>query len=166
MRDAETYEREIRPLLGRAAGYAHSLLGNRADAQDAVQQAALRAWERIGQYDATRPFGGWWFAILRNCCFDQLRARRSARTGSLEGIDVPDPGGHQEHQDALLDDSLEAALRNLTPAHQEILRLRYFGELAYEDLAVVLAIPKGTVMSRLHLARKALAAQMRKELDP
>jgi RNA polymerase sigma-70 factor (ECF subfamily) len=49
----------------------------------------------------------------------------------------------------------------LSTAHQEILRLRYHGELDYDELATVLAIPKGTVMSRLHHARKALAERMR-----
>lgn len=165
MRDASAYERELRPLLGRAAGYAHSLLGNRHDAQDAVQQAALRAWERIGQYDSARPFRGWWFAILRNCCLDLLRASKSARTDTLEGIDPPDTRAPDdvEWNDA---EHLQAALRNVSPAHQEILQLRYFGDLSYDDLATALAIPKGTVMSRLHLARKALAAQMRKEHTP
>ena len=163
MQDVAAYERELRPLLGRAGGYARALLGNRADAEDAVQQAALRAWERIGQYDVARPFRGWWFAILRNCCLDLLRARRSARTDSLDGIDPPDPGAQEQDESALDDHNLETSLRRLTPAHQQILQLRYFGELSYDDLAMALAIPKGTVMSRLHLARKALAAQMRKE---
>ena len=164
MRDAPTYERELRPLLGRAGGYARSLLGNRHDAQDDVQQAALRAWEHIGQYDTARPFRGWWFAILRNCCLDMLRARKSARTDNLDGIDPPDTREQEEPEWS--SNSLEAALRNVSPAHQEILQLKYFGDLSYDDLAVALAIPKGTVMSRLHLARKALAAQMRKEQTP
>jgi len=164
VRDVSTYERELKPLLGRAGGYARSLLGNRHDAQDAVQQAALRAWEHIGQYDTARPFRGWWFAILRNCCLDMLRARKSARTDNLDGIDPPDTRGQEEPE--WNENSLEAALRQVSPAHQEILQLKYFGDLSYDDLAVALAIPKGTVMSRLHLARKALAAQMRKEQTP
>lgn len=164
MLDVAAYERELRPLLGRAAGYARALLANRHDAEDAVQQTALRAWERIEQYDAGRPFRGWWFAILRNCCLDMLRARRTARTDSLEGIDLPDA---RDQGDVPPDTaSLEAALRAVSPAHREILQLRYFGELSYDDLAIALAIPKGTVMSRLHLARKALAAQMRDEENP
>lgn len=164
MRDAATYERELRPLLTRGAAYARSLLGNRQDAQDAVQQAALRAWERISQYDAARPFRGWWFAILRNCCLDLLRARKSARTDSLDGIDVPDVHGQPDLERPA--DHLDAALRRVSPAHREILRLRYFGELSYDDLAIALSIPKGTVMSRLHLARKALAAQVREGETP
>lgn len=159
MLDARRYAAELRPLLGRAGGYARSLLGNRHDAEDAVQQAALRAWEKIGQYDAARPFGGWWFAILRNCCLDVLRGRRSSRTGNLEVVDIPDTRETESFDWS----SLGAGLGKVSAAHREILQLRYFGDLSYEELAEALAIPRGTVMSRLHLARKALAVQLGEE---
>jgi RNA polymerase sigma-70 factor (ECF subfamily) len=159
MIDRLAYGRELASLLGEAAAYARSFLGNRPDAEDAVQQAALQAWHRIEQYDTTRPFKGWWFAILRNCCFDLLRQRRTATTRGIDGIDPPDTRATE-----VFDwERLDAGLRNLSPAHQEILRLRYYGGLSYEALAETLGIPKGTVMSRLHLARKALAEQLRSE---
>ena len=159
MFDRVAYGRELEPLLRQAAAYAYSHLGNRSDAEDAVQQAALQAWTRIEQYDTTRPFKGWWFAILRNCCFDILRQRRAARSDSLEGVDPPDT----RTTEAFDWECLEAGLRRLSPTHQAILRLKYYGGLSYEALAEALSIPKGTVMSRLHLARKALAEQLRKE---
>ncbi len=159
MRDASDYARALTPLLPRAAGYARALLGNRHDAEDAVQQSALRGWERLRQYDATRPFAGWWFAILRNGCLDMLRARKASRTASLDGIDPPDT--REAEQTGWTE--LEAGLGRISPHHREILQLKYFGALSYEELAEVLAIPRGTVMSRLHLARKALAAQVREE---
>lgn len=159
MLDARAYERELRPLLGQAAAYARSLLRNRDDAEDAVQQAALRAWERIGRYDRARPFKGWWFAVLRNCCFDMLRRRRQAPASSIDGVDLP----ASETPDAFEWERMDASLRLLSEAHQEILRLKYFGELSYDELAETLGIPKGTVMSRLHLARKALAGLLGEE---
>ncbi len=153
------YDRELRPLLGQAAAYARALLKNRDDAEDMVQQAALRGWERIGQYDEARPFKGWWFAILRNCCFDVMRHRTKNRADSLGGVDPAD-----DREAGPLDwESLEAGLARLTPAHREILRLKYYGALSYVDLAEALGIPKGTVMSRLHLARTALAAHLLEE---
>ena len=159
MFDRLVYGRELTALLGEAAAYAHSRLGSRHDAEDAVQQAALQAWNRIEQYDTRRPFKGWWFAILRNCCVDILRQRRAARTDGLDGIDPPDTrtAGAFDWQ------RLDAALGRLSSAHQEILRLRYYGGLSYEALAETLGIPKGTVMSRLHLARKALAEHLHTE---
>lgn len=153
------YNRELAPLLGPAAAYARSLLRNRHDAEDAVQQAALRGLERIGTFDATRAFKGWWFAVLRNCCIDILRAIKAEKMRRLDNYAPPDanPRGVEDWE------LLSRAMEELSAVHCEILRLRYFAELSYRDLAEALAIPQGTVMSRLHLARHALAAQVRKE---
>jgi RNA polymerase sigma-70 factor (ECF subfamily) len=159
VRDIGAYERELRPLLGQAAGYALSLLRNKQDAEDAVQQAALRAWERIDQYQTSRPFKGWWFAILKNCCVDILRTRNAPDTHPLDGVDPP----AASEPDAFDWEGLERALRRLSPPHGEILRLKYYGGLSYTEIAEALDIPKGTVMSRLHLARKALARQLSEE---
>jgi RNA polymerase sigma-70 factor (ECF subfamily) len=158
--DAGAYDRALRPLLREAGGYARAMLRSRSEAEDAVQQAALKGWERIGQYDATRPFKGWWFAILRNCCLDALRRGKASRTLGLEGIDPAAPD-----QPEIFDwRRLVNGLAQLSEPHREILQLKYFGELTYDEIAEALLIPKGTVMSRLHLARKALAARIGKEL--
>jgi RNA polymerase sigma-70 factor (ECF subfamily) len=151
------YARALKPLLVQAAGYAHALLRNRADAEDAVQQAALRGLERIATFDASRPFRGWWFAFLRNCCIDILRRRPS--TEPLGDHDAAAPVPDDRSDWARLDEAIE----KLPPIHAEILRLRYFGDLSYADLVEALRIPQGTVMSRLHLARNALAASFKKE---
>ena len=156
--DSNAYARLLAPLLGPASAYARLLMRNTADAQDAVQQAALRGWERIQQYDAARPFKGWWFAILRNCCFDMLRANRSRRNEPLdESVHIPiesaDPDLH----------SLDGALARLSAAHREILCMKYFADLTYDELAEALDVPRGTIMSRLHTARKALAVQLEEE---
>jgi RNA polymerase sigma-70 factor (ECF subfamily) len=154
--DRRGYEQALRPLLTRAAGYAHAVLRHRQDAEDAVQQAALRGFERIATYQPSRPFKGWWFTILHNCCMDLLRKR-----GAQVFIDPELPQSDREEEWR----RLEAAFERLPPAQHEILRLRYFGELSYEELAETLAIPKGTVMSRLHTARKALAALVQEEVN-
>jgi RNA polymerase sigma-70 factor, ECF subfamily len=146
----------LEPLLTQAAGYARSILRNQDDAKDAVQQAALRGFERIHTFDESRPFKGWWFAILRNCCIDMMRRSRSATTQSLCGIDLPAP----PLRDTLDWEQLNAAMSRLSEDHREILRLRYFADLNYRELAESLGIPQGTVMSRLHLARKSLQAQL------
>jgi RNA polymerase sigma-70 factor (ECF subfamily) len=109
-------------------------------------------------YDTGRPFKGWWFAILRNGCMDHLRRRKAARTAPLDG-DYPAPEAEAGFDWRRLD----AGIAALPPAHQEILRLRYFGDLSYAELAEALAIPLGTVMSRLHAARKALAGLMQEQ---
>jgi RNA polymerase sigma-70 factor, ECF subfamily len=145
----------LQPLLASAAGYARSILRNRQDAEDAVQQAALRGFERVGTYDEARPFKAWWYAILRNCCIDMLRQRKfsAGETGDLDVLQA-----ESEHSGDW--EEMTIAMDKLSEDHREILRLRYFADLNYAELAAGLGIPLGTVMSRLHLARKALQVQM------
>lgn len=151
-----TYGRLLETLLEQAGGYALSILHNRSDAEDAVQQAALRGLERLDRHDPARPFKGWWFTILRNCCIDLLRARRRNAVLIQSAEPKNDCWPDQADWRALVE-----AMKRLDSQQAEILRLRYFGGLTYEELAETLEIPKGTVMSRLHYARKALACQMR-----
>lgn len=157
MDDPATFEAALRPLLRRSAAYAHSLLRCREEAQDAVQQTALKAWERRVTFDADRPFAAWWFGILRNSCLDRLRGDR--RTAEAPPLNYVHPSG-EAALDTLDRLALERSIALLSVDHREILRLRYFGDLSYDELALVLDIPKGTVMSRLHLARRALANLM------
>ena len=156
----QQYTARLEPLLPQAGAYARSILRNRHDAEDAVQQAALKAMERIGSFDSTRSFKGWWFAVLRNCCIDILRSMESQRR-TLATYDEPAEASasHDEQWQ-----QLGAAMEHLSVDHCSILKLRYFADLSYAELAEALAIPQGTVMSRLHLARRALALQIGKDL--
>ena len=145
----------VEPCLERATGYARSLLRHHADAEDAVQQAVLRGIERFATYDRARPFADWWFAVLRNCCMDLLRARPRHRP--LDGVEPVAPA---QREPPASWEALAQALERLDEDHAAILRLRYFGELSYDELSQALGIPRGTVMSRLHYARARLAALM------
>ena len=156
--DRDAFQQRVEPLLEQAAGYAYSIVGNHADAEDAVQDALWKGYRGMHGYDRHRPFKGWWFAIVRNCCLDLLRERRaSPRTVPLE------EAHHLAARTAEATEPLREALDRLTPLQREILELRYFGGCTYAELAEALAIPEGTVMSRLHAARQALAAAYRKE---
>ena len=157
MRDRSEYARLLSPLLGRATAYACSILKDGHDAEDAVQQASIRGLEGFGAFDPTRPFKGWWFAILRNCCIDMLRSTKARRTESLsEEHDLPAP----ESGSGLDWQSLADSMNRLKEDHREVLRLKYFADQSYREMAETLGIPEGTVMSRLYLARKALAAMI------
>jgi RNA polymerase sigma-70 factor (ECF subfamily) len=158
---AKAYARALEPLLPQAGGYALSILRNRHDAEDAVQTAALRGLERLTGFDDTRPFKGWWFAILRNCCIDIVRRSNRVRFTALDG-EIAAPPAAPENQDW---GRLDRAIAAISPQHREIVRLRYFAELSYREIAEALAIPTGTVMSRLYLARKALAARLQEDAE-
>ena len=156
--DRNDFKEWVQPLLEQAAGYAYSIVGNHADAEDAVQEALLKAYRGLHGYDRTRPFKGWWFAIVRNCCLDLLQQRRDKpRTLLVEEA-------HQvAARSAQAAEPLRESLALLPPLSREILELRYFGGCSYQDMAEALAIPVGTVMSRLHAARQALATVYRKD---
>lgn len=151
------YGRLIEEIIERAAAYAFSILGNRHDAEDAVQQAALRGLERLAMYDPARSFKAWWFAVLRNCCIDMLRSSRARKAVAIESA-----GLRQIAESKASDcEDLGAGLEKIASEHAEILRLRYFGNMSYRELSEAMSIPEGTVMSRLHYARKALAEEMK-----
>ena len=157
MLGADDYAQAIKRLLPQAGAYAQSYLRHRGDAEDAVQAAALRGLERIAGYDTARPFKGWWFAILRNICLDRLRSSKRTRFVVLpDNLQAP-PATEPE---APVWAGLDQAIAALSETHREIVRLRYFGDLSYAEIAQSLAIPPGTVMSRLHAARQALAAAL------
>ena len=158
MLDSERYAQSLSPLLGRAVAYARALLRSRHDAEDAVQQAAMRGLERFATFDANRSFKAWWFAIVRNCCIDMRRDPHASRSTPLD-VDPPDTATSLEEEWL----RLAAAMERVSADHREILQLKYFADQSYAEIANTLAIPKGTVMSRLYLARKALAAAMHSE---
>ncbi len=161
MAHRDQYAQLLEPLLRQAGGYARSIVRDRHMAQDAVQQAALRGLEKLHTFDDTRSFKAWWFSIVHNSCIDLLRGDRSASHLSIDDFDVDEcMGGAPQKPDW---ERLIACMAQLSMDHGEILRLKYFADMSYRELAEALTIPQGTVMSRLHLARLALAEKMREE---
>jgi RNA polymerase sigma-70 factor, ECF subfamily len=162
MTDAARFAALVAPLLERAGAYARTILRNRDDAGDAVQEAALRGLERFDTFDPALPFKAWWFAIVRNCCIDILRSAQPDHV-RLATDDASAAARTDGETDAAEWVRLNRAIDALSVNHRDILRLRYFADLSYRELAAVLDIPAGTVMSRLHLARQALANEFTKE---
>lgn len=154
------FQQRVEPLLPQSAGYAYAIVRSREDAEDAVQETAVKAYQSFGRYDPSRPFRGWWFAILRNCCRDLLRRRRSRpKMVAMENVELPPKAAvpNDPYQD------LREALDQLSETHREILQLRYFGGCSYREIAESLGIPAGTVMSRLFAARRALTGIYRED---
>jgi RNA polymerase sigma-70 factor (ECF subfamily) len=119
----------------------------------------LKGYLGIAGYDADRSFKGWWFAVLRNCCLDLLRRKKLRPSVQLKhDQELPDPKPDRHSSADLLE-----ALESVAPEHRQILELRYFGGCSYADMAAALSIPVGTVMSRLHAARQALAKVYRRD---
>ena len=149
-------QQKLAQLGGGAHALATQLLGNADDAADAVQDAFAAALSRPGSYDPSKgALKPWFMRVVRNRCLDLLRRRRP----SDESADMlPDPGaGPDEAIDSnALKTRIRSAISSLPADKREIIVLRDYMDMSYAEIADVLDIAPGTVMSRLHRARLAL----------
>jgi RNA polymerase sigma-70 factor (ECF subfamily) len=129
------------------------ILRDRLAAEDAVQEAALLAWDRRRTLRDDHAFDGWFTRILVNVCRDELRRR--ARRPRVMTID---PAADAGAGPSMPDVDLSPALSRLTPDEQGLLALRYGRELTVPEIADLLSIPAGTAKSRLHSALQHLRA--------
>lgn len=160
------FEASVLPLLPAAYNTARWLTGNRADAEDVVQEAYLRALRYFAGYrggDAR----AWLLRIVRNCARDWLAANRTGRHVPLEeGLAETAVANHDSNPEAAAQSdsvtrAIRAAVAALAPDHREVLVLREFAGLSYRDIAGIVEAPIGTVMSRLSRARDELARSVR-----
>ena len=144
------------------------MLGNEADALDAAQDALLSAVRSIARFDGRSSFGTWMYRIATNACLDELRRRRRrplvGLAGEVDGDGDSDRfghpafgGGRDPADEATARVDVDAALRQLAPEHRAALVLRDVCDLPYDEIAVVLQIPIGTVRSRIARGRASLA---------
>ncbi len=160
--DTRFYEPLVRAYEQPGLRLALGMLGNLEDARDALQNAFVKAFEALGRFDLRRPFGPWFFQILRNQCRDQLRSRKARFR--LEALDErlelkpadPETGPERLRERARAREVLWEALGRIGEEHREILILKELQGLRYGEIAVILEIPEGTVASRLYHARRAL----------
>lgn len=162
--DREALDELARQCRPKAFGFALQLLRNREDALDVTQDALVSFFDHLDRFDESRQVDPWLLSIVRNQAYDFLRRRKVRAAESLEDLlerGAPLPVGQRPAAlDRVEHDELRArlwkALGALSAEHREILVLRDYQDLSYLEIAEVLGIPKGTVMSRLHRARRAL----------
>jgi RNA polymerase sigma-70 factor (ECF subfamily) len=144
------------------------MTGNPEDAMDVAQETFLRAHRNLGAFLGESSFYTWLYRIAVNVAIDHRRrdARRSevvtdtdviAETNAADRVTEPDAGASS----AELRGTLLRAIDELTPEHKAAIVLREIEGLSYEDISRVMQCSKGTVMSRLHYARKKLQARLR-----
>jgi RNA polymerase sigma-70 factor (ECF subfamily) len=169
--DRTAFEMLVRRYMRRASYFALGWTGSREEALDASQEAFVRAYRAIGMFDPSRPFYPWFHQILRNVCLTNVSRRARSREVPLEDTEdrywaFPqgdlDTDPHSALERAEMRRLVWEALHHLRPPDREILILREFQQLSYAEIAEVLEIPQGTVMSRLHAAR----ARLREALEP
>lgn len=143
---------------------AMNLLGNTDDAADVLQDAVATVL-RVRSFDPSRgTFKAWFLAIVRNRCIDIMREHQRHPHVDVESVELPVGEADDPEATATRDEQAAIVKRELAmlpPAHREILILREFLDLSYAEIGKVLDVPTGTVMSRLHRARSALADRVR-----
>lgn len=149
---------QLLACIPRLRRYARALAGDRADADDLVQDTVERGWAQLAAWQPGSDMRAWLFSIMHNVRIDQGR-RRKVPTELLDD-DTPQPAAPERVSAGLELRDVDAALRLLPEEHREILLLVGLEEMRYEDVALTLGLPVGTVMSRLSRAREKLRVLM------
>ena len=147
---------ELVQLGGGAHALAIQILGNSADAADAVHDAFATALSKPDAFDSSKgKLKPWFLRVVRNRCFDMLRRRRPSDMSVDELVDAA-ATPEQALEMSQRDRAVRRALASISSDQRQIIILRDYLDLSYSEIASVLDIAQGTVMSRLHRSRLAL----------
>lgn len=157
--DAGAFAELVRRHQDAAYRFVLRMVGTRDEALEIVQEAFVRAWQALPQWQPEAQFRTWLFRIASNAALDALRRRRVVAFEPLNetfevAADEPDPERRLELKQRVA--ALEASLAKLSAEHREILLLREVESMSYEEIGAVLGLSEGTVKSRLARARAAL----------
>jgi RNA polymerase sigma-70 factor (ECF subfamily) len=169
----EAYEILVGRYQQRVYGLAYSTLRNEQDATDLSQETFVKAWQAIRGFKKNSSFYTWLYRITTNLCIDFVRKRDRRPTVPFEEAVDPEadasveiapsnqPLPTDEVRRRELREQIDAALQELSPEHRVVIQLREFEGLEYAEIAKVVGCQMGTVMSRLHYARKHLQKLLR-----
>jgi RNA polymerase sigma-70 factor, ECF subfamily len=157
---AAAFGRLVSGGLARWYRIAASLLGDATEAEDAVHDAAVTAWQRFGSLRAEGSFEAWFDRILVNNCRDRLRRRRFGSVVDVGAVLEGRPMPGDVAADAADRDALRRAMRVLDADHLVVVVLRYETDLTVPAIAARLGLAEGTVKSRLHHALRHLRAEL------
>lgn len=169
--DMEAFEELVARHRDKIYARAFSMMRNEDDALDLSQEAWVKGWQRLKQFQGEASFSTWITRIVINLCLDALRKRKRQQAESVEAMDE-ESGGVERHlplvtgnpteglERAELRERIDKAMALLTHEHRTVLILHEFEEMEYKQIAKVVGCSIGTVMSRLFYARRRLAALM------
>lgn len=168
--DDEAFEMLVDAYQGPVFNLCYRILGDARDAEDAAQEAFLRAYRNLHRYDSSRKFVNWMLTIASNYSIDQVRKRRMVLLPieKLPGFrpeksQKRGPGDRLEISDTA--SQVQELLESLSPLDRSAVILRYWDDLSYDEIGEVLELSVSAVRSRLHRSRRALADRMRAEKD-
>jgi RNA polymerase sigma-70 factor (ECF subfamily) len=158
--DKRAYEILVRRYMTDAYLVAYAFAGNAEDARDLSQEAFIKAYQARGRFDENRPFYPWLYRILKNHCLNHVTRGRTHVSIDDENqhreIPCPRPSPLEDLEDDERRRIVRAAVERLSVDHREVIVLKNFKGHSYREIAEILDVPIGTVMSRLFYARHAL----------
>jgi RNA polymerase sigma-70 factor (ECF subfamily) len=156
--DREAYQGIVQRYMQTAYYIALGFVRNPQDALDVSQDAFVRAFRKIKQYDPEKRFFPWFYRLLKNLCLDHIKKRRRLAEVPLEDVLV-----YREDKDNReLKEILWKGIEQLPFEQREVIILRYFQQCSYQEIAEVTGKPMGTVMSSLFYAKKKLKDILKK----
>ncbi len=171
--DQEAFSHLIEMYQTPIFNLAYRMLGDPAEAEDAAQEAFLRAYTRLATYDTSRSFKTWLFSIASHHCIDRLRKRRltwvsidqplpaTLAPALAEKAPGPEERAMQSEQAALI----QRHLAQLSPEDRAVIVMRYWNDFSYDEIAEATGGTVSAIKSRLHRARVSLAERMVEERD-
>jgi len=165
----DSFEELAIPLFGQLYNFAHWLTQNRDEAEDLVQETYVKALRGFSSFHLGTNFRAWMYRILRNTFLTSRKGLKVTMTVPLdfdEDSEIPDPSIEHDTPETLLltrssREALQCAIDELPVHFREILLLCEVEEMSYQEISDMLAVPIGTVMSRLSRARQTLRSQLR-----
>jgi RNA polymerase sigma-70 factor, ECF subfamily len=167
--DVTAFEELVARHRDKIYARAYTMMHNEDEALDLSQEAWVKGWQRLQQFQGESSFATWMTRIVINLCLDQLRKQKRQRTDSIEEMSEESGGVERQMpvvtvnptaglERAELRARIDRALGQLSYEHRTVLVLHEFEEMEYKEIAKAMGCSIGTVMSRLFYARRKLAA--------
>lgn len=169
--DMRAFEELVARHRDKIYGRAYSMMRNETEAIDLSQDAWVKAWQRLAQFQGDSSFATWMTRITINVCLDQLRRLKRVRAESIEALDEESGGVERQMEPVMVNPTerlergelrkrIDEAMSKLSHEHRTVLVLCEFEEMEYKEIAKTMECSIGTVMSRLFYARRKLAAML------
>ncbi len=172
--DAALYSDLVERYQGRLINFLNRFLGNFAESQELSQEVFLKVYRALDRYNPRYRFSTWLFRVAQNAAIDLIRKRRLklvpmervGADGETREWDVPseDKDPYREFRNVERRRAILSAVDGLKTEYRELIELRHFGELTYEEIAEFKAMPLGTVKNKLFRGRQMLKARLHEYL--
>jgi len=166
--DSEAFEELVARHRDKIYARAYTMMRNEEEALDLSQEAWIKAWQRLVQFQGDSSFATWMTRIVINLCLDQLRRQKRMRSESVDEMNEESGGVERQMEPVIINPTerlergelrkrIDAALEKLSHEHRTVLVLHEFEEMEYKEIARTMGCSIGTIMSRLFYARRRMA---------